>query len=155
MWWRGIPLPENKTGRDSKTHNRMNSYTLEVKELIPCWCKVMAYYLATTCGNISTITRNPKGFFFFFNYIFVKVHATCKHSGLIPIFWSQGELFAWIATQVTHLPLERLEPILSQSPEHRILQNWTEIDSLASPQWSCLTMVPPYPLLKQIFSNKT
>ena len=60
-----------RQGRDSKTHSRMNSsYTLEVKELIPWWCKEWLICWWPHVGIFQPPLKTPGGFFFVFIYNF-------------------------------------------------------------------------------------
>ena len=55
-----------RPGRDSKTHNRMNSYALEVKELIPWWCKEWLICWWPHVGIFQPPLKTPEGLVFFF-----------------------------------------------------------------------------------------
>lgn len=158
-----------RQGRDSKTQqDEFIHLTSQGADPTLVWG--MAYSVMTTCGTISTATRNLRWFFlllFFCFFVFsiyilsffVKVNGTRKHLGLIPIFWSQllwgqgGNIL--FESPCVHLPLEWLEP--PQWQNYGIVQEWllgTQTGSLASPYWSHFSMTPPYLLLKQALSNK-
>ena len=52
-----------RQGRDSKTHSKMNSYTLEVKKLIPWWCKEWLICWWPHVGIFQLPLKTPGGFF--------------------------------------------------------------------------------------------
>ena len=55
-----------RQGRDSKTHSKMNSYTLEVKKLIPWWCKEWLICWWPHVGIFQPPLKTPEGLVFFF-----------------------------------------------------------------------------------------
>lgn len=104
-----------RQGRDSKTHSRMNSDLLGVKFIL-WWYKEWLIFWWPHVGIFQPPLKTPQGVFFciyIYIYIifFVKVNATHKHSGLIPIFWSKGgNVCLNHHAGYIHLPLEWLEP---------------------------------------------
>ena len=107
----------------------------------------MDYFMMTTCGNIETATRNSRMFLII--QLFVKIKTTQKHSGSIPISWSQGRNIS-----LNHHRLHSFPTVMTramQSLDYRIVQDWpleTQIGSPASPHCSHLHRAT-LPLFKQ------